>query len=165
MSLRDILQRAGIRRALVVDDAYDQVPLATDLVLDGEAWTQFFEDLNEEDKARIETIFPAYRQTRGDELRSNDDFISRIWRDRATLRPELIAPLFSRYEADKNQDLSYLATLTNALTEFGLECNTSGRVFTEQAARADLIIVDLFLSSSQDRDLEGFLKSEGLIGE
>jgi hypothetical protein len=60
MSLRDVLQTAGIRRALVVDDAYDQAPLAADVAIDSEAWAEFFEDLDDADKTHIETIFPGY---------------------------------------------------------------------------------------------------------
>lgn len=45
MTLAALLAEKGVRRALIVDDAYDPLPRAADLAEEGPQWTFFFDDL------------------------------------------------------------------------------------------------------------------------
>lgn len=148
--LRILLENSNIRQALVVDDAYDQVPLASDMSLDMDEWAQFFEDILEEDLATLREIYPCYDEFRADELRTSDSFVATLWQHRNRLRGDLVDSLFGRYGLDTATDREHLSVLVNRLVDLGLTCETTGRQFKDKAALADLIIVDLYLGSSQD---------------
>ncbi|MBX9589242.1 MAG: hypothetical protein K2X43_08055 [Hyphomonadaceae bacterium] len=151
--LNALLAGANVRRALIVDDAYDAVPLASDLSeLEADEWTQFFEDATENDLVILRELFPDYDNIRADILQTRDDFVASLWNNRARLRPELIDPLFARYSTDAAADRAFLDTLQERLSSFGLTCNTAGRQFREQAGNADIIVIDLFLGSAQNND-------------
>lgn len=147
--LTELLEQAQVRRALVVDDAYDQVPLASDLALDVAELTHFFEDATDDDIATLREIYPRYDETRADELQTSDEFVALLWQHRGRLRPELVDPLFQRYEIDTATDREHLTTLVQRLGTFGLTCETAGRRFQEKATTADLIVIDLYLGSTQ----------------
>jgi hypothetical protein len=148
--LTSLLYAADVRRAVIIDDAYEETPIANDLSLDEENWGQFFEDLSENDIKLLRELFPSYDTLRADELRSNNGFVAVLWNNRERLRDEIVGPLFERYIRDKDQDLAYLETLTKCLTQYGIECSTAGRAFERIAAGADLIIIDLYLGSTQN---------------
>jgi hypothetical protein len=150
--LAALLQRENIRSALIVDDAFDQVPTARDLAVDTDEWTQFFEDADEADRRTLESVYPGFEGERADRLRESDAFISALWQNAGRLRAELVAPLFARYRHDTAEDLRYLETLQTHLTSVGLDCGTAGRRFSDQAADVDLICIDLFLGSAQSSD-------------
>src|ERR1700733_2413819 len=135
-SLARLLEQANVRSALIVDDAYDQAPLASDL-LDADEWTHFFEDLDDNDIRMLRSIYPRYDDVRADELQSADDFISAIWENREQLRSEIVKPLFARYVMDSTTDLAYLTDLVGQIRSFGLSCTTSGRRFQEEARTVD----------------------------
>jgi hypothetical protein len=148
--ISDLLVERNVRRAVIVDDAYDETPLSADLASHEENWTQFFDDLNEVDRTRLRAIYPTYDEKTGGELRTADDFIAALWREQATLRPEIINPLLDPYKAAKTSDLAYLEVLTTGLRAAGLECEFAGRAFHAKAVVADLIVIDLFLGAAQD---------------
>lgn len=147
--LRILLEKANIRSVLVVDDAYDQVPLPSDLSPEADEWTQFFDDLNDEDTATIRKIYPRYDDARADELRMSEEFVAALWQHRSHFRTEIVRPLFARYDSGAAEDLEYLAALVERLDAFGLACTTAGRSFQDKAGAADLIVIDLFLGSTQ----------------
>ena len=109
---------------------------------------QFFEDLIEDDKAAIAVEFPEFNQLRGDELRANDNFLATLWRLKES--SERIRALFGRYLQDRENDLSYLGALTTKLREYGVDCSTSAIVDPAAAENANLIVIDLFLGSTED---------------
>lgn len=148
--LNTLLVRANVRRALVVDDVCDAIPLATDLALDGDEWTHFFEDLNDDDRTLLREIYADFDKHRADDLPTVDEFVGSLWSSRERLRPELIEPLFSRYVTDATTDRAYIESLVAALVGFGLTCETAGREFQDKGANADLIIIDLYLGAAQD---------------
>ena len=158
-----LIKRAAVKHAVVVDDAFDEVPIASDLIIDHESWTQFFDDLTEVDRKLIIDLFPKFETLRADELPSVDEFIAILWATREKLAPQTIGPLFDRYILDKKADLAYLDTLLNSLSAVGISCSKAGRKFDEQALNADLIVIDLFLGPAQDEkaislSIEGLLK-------
>jgi len=149
-ALTDLLQIAQIKRALIVDDAFDSVPLASDLSLDNERWSQFFDDLNDDDLNQIRSAFPTYDNFSGDQLKFDNNFVEQLWSIKDRLRPEIAGPLFGQYESDTATDLNYLETLRQCLIQSGFECETAGRSFQGKGSNADLIVIDLFLGSTQD---------------
>lgn len=150
--LSALLERENIRKVLVVDDAFDTVPKAQDLLIEDSEWTHFFDDLDESDREALNAIYPGFDGERADRLRESDDFIAALWRNAGTIRAELLEPLFARYRHDTEADLRQLDTLLQQLTGLGLEYETAGRQFVDQAVNADLLIIDLFLGSSQQAD-------------
>jgi hypothetical protein len=147
-TLKETLADAKIANALVIDDAYDPVPLATDLESEDDAWTQFFDDISPHESAAITAVFPDYATTRAEQLRTSKLFIETLWHNRA-ISPRLLDPLFANYDADKASDLKHLNALTQQLAELGLKVQTAGRDFEGHVANAELIFIDLFLSSAQ----------------
>lgn len=159
MATNTYLEVAKIRNVIIIDDAYEEFPLATDLAADADAWGQFFEDLQESDVDIIKENFPTYDSISGLDLRNNNEFVACLWQAANQIRPELINPLFARFKDDKLQDLSYLETLAHSLRELGLSCTTCGKDFSDKVGNADLIIIDLYLGSTQsEQDLETSIK-------
>lgn len=150
--LATLLAQHRIQRVLVVDDAFDSIPTAGDLLIEEGEWTHFFEDLEGPDLEALRTIYPSYDDERADKLRESDLFIAALWKHGDKLRTELLEPLFSRYRQDTETDLRFLNGLKDQLVALGLRCDTAGREFVNQGASADLLIVDLFLGSSQQSD-------------
>ena len=150
--LRTILEHANVRSTLLVDDAYDDIPRAGDLVRDEDEWTHFFEDIVESDREILRRIYPAFDDTRADTLRDSDAFVGVLWANRSDLRAPLIEPLFARYIRNSTTDRNYLAVLLARLQDAGLTCQTAGRAFGKRAASADVIFMDLFLGSAQHDD-------------
>ncbi|MBY5841268.1 hypothetical protein J3P71_20700 [Rhizobium leguminosarum] len=159
-TLNELLEQKQVRRVLVVDDAYDPLPKASDLSIDGAEWTNFFDDLTAEDEDVLRSFSPEYDESEAADLPASDTFVAAVWENRELLRGELIGPVLARYQDDMAQDREYLDRLTAALAAFGLECQTAGRSFEEQAALADLVIIDLFLGSVQDADAIGQSKAK-----
>jgi hypothetical protein len=150
--LPERLAAAGVRRAVIVDDVYDAVPLAADLAIDFEEWTNFFDDLGEDDREALRAIAPEFDALDADQLRTSDGFVRSLWQTRDQLRPELINPVFARYVGDMAQDREYVDDLQRQLEALGLQVTTAGRDFTTEAAEVDLVVIDLFLGSMQDAE-------------
>jgi ABC-type transporter Mla MlaB component len=149
--LKTILEQASVQRVLIVDDAYDNIPLASDLLaLDTDGWTSFFEDVTDEDEAVLRDIFNDYDNYRADELPMSDVFVAALWNNKTRFRDQLTEPVFGRYLIDSAADMRHLDTLEEQLTGFGLLCTTVGRQFHEQVATSDIIFIDLFLGSAQN---------------
>lgn len=74
-----LLVQSKVSRALIIDDAYDEVPLAMDLAMDAEEWTHFFEDLRDDDTTVLRELYPGYDDVRGDELQGDDKFVVALW--------------------------------------------------------------------------------------
>ncbi|MFA5968246.1 MAG: hypothetical protein WC816_03200 [Sphingomonas sp.] len=151
-TLAELLAGKEILRALVVDDAYDPLPRAADLTIDVDEWTNFFDDLQDADADIIRGFAPEYDVLPTTELPTSNSFVATLWQNRNSLRPDLINPVFARYDADMATDLAYVDGLVAELQGLGLQVETAGRNFQQQAAAVDLIVIDLFLGSVQDAD-------------
>jgi len=114
-TLAELLAEKGILRALVVDDAYDPLPRAADLTIDADEWTNFFDDLQDADADIIRGFAPEYDALPTAELPANNSFVATLWQNRNSLRPELINPVFARYDADMATDLAYVDALVAEL--------------------------------------------------
>lgn len=147
--LAEILTSANITKALIVDDVFDEVPRAEDLSLDGDLWTQFFDDLSEPDKAALTAAFPDFAELDAEDLQNADPFVACLWINKGTIAPALCQALFARYVADMQAHTDQLSVLKAQLEEVGLTCRTEGRDFVAAVADADIVFMDLYLCSAQ----------------
>ena len=149
--LSALLAERGIQKAVVIDDAFDAMPYPDELEKD--AWTVFFDDLDEKGKKLLADLHPGYDDASTDDLRNSQDFISVVWEKQTSL---LIAaacePLFSGYKRTKATERERLEALVKALENLGLTCTKMGREINEEAKEADLIFADLFLGFHQSED-------------
>lgn len=153
--LKELLEATGVKRALVVDDAFDTIPLASDMAVDVEAWTRFFADITDSDNAVLQEVYAAYGDTSADELKERDNFVEAVWTARPRLSKDPVDALFARFESDRNMDRLFASALLTTLKELGLECEGCGRDFKDKAADVQLIFVDLFLNTAQrDEDMD-----------
>lgn len=159
--LKELLEKSGVKRALVVDDAFDTVPQASDMAVDVDAWTRFFADITENDHDVLDEVYPGYNDTDADELKERDSFVEAVWTARARLSKGPVDALFARFESDRKMDLLFASALLTTLTNLGIECEGCGRDFQDKANEAQLIFVDLFLNTAQ-RDEDMDLSIEGL---
>lgn len=151
MSLKELVAERGLTAALIVDDGYDIVPRADDLVSDGEAWSTFFDDVGS-DHAIIIEAFPKFDDVDASELMRSDVFVAALWDLRDKLRTELWEGLFERYQRDHDFDTGYLSNLETALRDLGIEPIRAGRTIPENGRTAPIIFADLFLGSRQNED-------------
>jgi hypothetical protein len=161
--LKAILEAANITKALIVDDAFDDTPLAADLTSDGEQWTHFFDDLSGPEQKVLTEAFPDYMSMEAEDLQKSDRFVECLWANKDVIAPKLSRDLFARYRADMQADMSHLDTLTALLEDAGLVCKRAGREFVAEVADADIVFMDLYLCSAQRPDdikasIEGLAK-------
>jgi hypothetical protein len=150
--LAEILVSANVTNALVVDDAFDEVPRADDLSLDGALWTQFFDDLDGPDKNALTAAFPDFEVLDAEDLQKADTFVACLWANRDSIAPALCNTLFKRYIADMQADKNHLNILRTQLEGAGLACKEVGRDFVAAVADADIVFMDLYLCSAQRPD-------------
>jgi hypothetical protein len=150
--LAEILASANITKALIVDDAIDDVPRADDLSMDGALWTHFFDDLSDPDKAALTAAFPDFAVLDAEDLQKADTFVACLWANKGAIAPALCDTLFARYVADMQADKDHLNVLRAQLEGAGLACNAVGRDFVAAVADADIVFMDLYLCSAQRPD-------------
>jgi hypothetical protein len=150
--LAEILASANITKALIVDDAIDEVPRADDLSMDGALWTHFFDDLGGPDKVALTAAFPDFAVLDAEDLQKADTFVACLWANKTAIAPALCNTLFARYVADMQADTDHLNVLRAQLQGAGLACNAVGRDFVAAVADADIVFMDLYLCSAQRPD-------------
>lgn len=160
MSLAQLLESRGVRRALVVDDACDEVPRAIDLVdRDGE-WATFAADLLPEQRELIRAESPETVDLTFDQQVADNRYVAAIWRLRDQL-DGLADPVFEAYQAQRQSDLEYVVLAQQRLEELGVDCAPMGRDFEEAAQNVDLIVIDLYFGGAQNE--EAFEDSKRLL--
>lgn len=162
MSLKGLLIERGIRTALIVDDVFDVVPTAADIGHGNEAWSNFNDDLTQEQRARIIEEYPKAVNMRFDDCVADDNYVEVIWRLRTELGGAAI-PIFEVYNSDQAADESYTRIIKERLENLGLVVETAGRDFVERAREVDIVVIDLFFSKAQDN--ESFDESKKLLRE
>lgn len=152
-TINEILNSAGVRTALIVDDAFDQTPRAQDITPEIEQWNSLFDDLDQNQKEQLTALFPLYNQMNADDLISSDEFIAAVWENRENLGANINA-IFARYELESTTHLQRLNFIKAELDALGLNCQTSGRDFTTHPLipTVNIIIIDLYLGSAQTED-------------
>ena len=147
-----LLTDSGIRKAVIIDDAFDEAPQADDLEVD--SWNTFWDDIGVYESA-IREIYPGYADSAREDLQDSNYFILSLWGHRAELPEEVRATLFEDYEQKSLGEREYLNKLAASLKQLGLECITLGREFANGARDADLVFIDLFLGFWQSQsDME-----------
>ncbi len=160
-AVSDVLKSTGFGSALIVDDAFDDVPIAADLAMDEEAWAIFMDDINT-DIDVVEEAFPEYREKDANELRSSDYFVKAMYELREKLRPELWNTLFEGYERDRAADRDFLNKLGERLSAAGLQVTTAGRNLPDDVHECSIIFADLFLGAAQqDFDVDKSIRRLG----
>lgn len=149
-NLKTLLKEKGICKAVVIDDAFDDAPQPDEL--DAEDWSTFFYDLTEEDHKQLSDLYPEYEDTEESELQGSPKFVSVLWENRKKFSTEAITTLFQAYETDNEKEKARLGNFVQILENAGLTCTTLGRDFNDEARKADLIIVDLFLGLKRSND-------------
>ncbi|MDB5047259.1 MAG: hypothetical protein JWO30_330 [Fibrobacteres bacterium] len=149
--IQSLFENIEVKKALIIDDAFDEVPRALDLLPDVQEWSFFFQDLAPEDHEFLQEVFPKYEGTDAGDLQNSDEFVAALWKNRER-RPAIFDPLFERYIRENAFEIQKLDDLSTQLVSFGLTCERSGREFIEKALIADIIFIDLFLGTMQTED-------------
>lgn len=148
--LRALLEERGIRKAVIIDDVFDDVPRPDEL--DDGDWSTFFDDLGEEDHNKLAVLYPTFEDTAHGDLQKSQGFIDILWANRQDLSAGPIKTLFSDYENANVAERTELEKLVQVLEHAGLTCARMGRDFSNEAGDADLIVIDLFLGRQQSGD-------------
>ncbi len=158
MTLQALLADRKITTALIVDDAYDEVPKADDLDADQGAWSNFIADVGDDHQALVEA-FPDFDRLDAHQLRQSDEFVAAAWTARDKLRSDLWNLLFAGYEQATRSDRAFLQNLENALRTIGITPTPCGRDVPLDRQTANIIFADLFLGATQQpADIERSLE-------
>ena len=125
MSDTQQVRNAGISRAVIVDDGYDEVPQVSELRDEG-AWDSLFDDAQGAAAARIEALFPTYDPQDREELKSSQEFIDALWEGRDSIR-DLLGGLFDDYEQKISENYPFLSAAEAALTALDIPFEKCGR--------------------------------------
>lgn len=150
ITLKKTLREKGVRKVAIIDDAFDRVPLASDLSIEQSEWIKFFEDLSIADTEFLDSIFPRFSTLKADELMLDNEFVAVLWAEASNLSGHGANDIFNRYRDDHKLDLEYLERLEDKLIELDLECVRCGRLLDEAVHSADLVFADLFMGSLQN---------------
>lgn len=144
------VREAGIRKAIIVDDGYDDSPRVSEL--EGEdAWDAFFDDMYGDSPARIREIFPDFDEQEREDLKLSQKFITALWDERDGIE-DLLGGLFDTYEKKQEETKPFLAQAEFVLQSLEIPFEKYGRNFADAATQADLIVIDLFLGIQQGED-------------
>ena len=146
--LREVLTREQITSAAIIDDVYDAIPISVDINPDW--WQVFVDDVSDEEIAIIRQGYTE-PEDRWDELRLDDNFIKFLWDHRD--EGEAIKKLFVHYETDRAAGQRGLEPLRTLLfEELHLQGNTYGARELNVPDGTQLIFIDLFLGTTQDKE-------------
>jgi hypothetical protein len=148
MTVAELLADRKLTSALIVDDAYDNEPLAEDIAPDEEAWSNFIDDIKAEE-AIVKEIFPDYSEMSSSQLRNSDDFVSALWKAKGKISDPLWDTLFDDYVRATNNDRGFLKSLETRLSEIGVKVTTCGRNLPADTRNASIVFADLFLGAAQ----------------
>jgi hypothetical protein len=162
MSLVELLKSKDIRTALIVDDAVDDVPLASDLSGLADEWGTFAGDLEDHHRKLIDQAYPDGSGKRFDDKIVDDFYVAAVWKLRDKL-DGLAEPVFERYVASQHADKVYVERVKSRLEALEIDCTTRGRAFAEEARTRDIVIIDLYLGAAQNKD--AFDLSKRLLAE
>ena len=146
MTDKQLVFKAGIHSAIIVDDGYDEVPQVAELI--DQDWDILFDDAQGDEAEKIVKLFPGYDPANREELKSNQEFVDALWQGRGEIQ-DLLGGLFEIYEQKIQDNRPFLEAVETALNTLGIRFETCGRDFVVAAVEVDLIIIDLFLGIQQ----------------
>ncbi len=148
--LRALLKGKGVKKAVVIDDVFDETPRPDEL--DAGDWSIFFDDLGNEGRDKLEELFPGFEETNASDLQESQEFLNVLWANRNELLQDPIETLFSDYESTNATEREKLEKIVQTLESLDLTCIKMGRDPGTNTDDADLIIIDLFLGRNQSGD-------------
>ncbi|MCY4674998.1 MAG: hypothetical protein OXD43_14775 [Bacteroidetes bacterium] len=151
-NLQELLTETGIRKAVVIDDAFDEIPQTDEI--HAEDWSTFLDDLTEDDCERLSDLYFEFESADANSLLDSQDFIDILWKNRNEFSGEAITALFNDYETSNATERTRLRKIVQLLRNAGLACTGVGRNFIAKAREADLIVIDLFLGPWESHDLD-----------
>jgi hypothetical protein len=150
--LYKLVQSHNIKNALIIDDAYDSVPLAEDLQLgDIDSITYDLARSSKAVKKTLGALLESNALDRDDyvEGMNNDNFIAKLWdlANSKKISKELRAKLFTSYEADQESKRSQLVFLEELLkTDLKITYKSQGRTLGKDPIdEFQIIFLDLYL--------------------
>tara|TARA_Y100001949_G_scaffold95734_1_gene80827 strand:- start:5554 stop:7485 length:1932 start_codon:yes stop_codon:yes gene_type:complete len=148
LNIIEKIRSSGIESAIIVDDGYDDIPQVDELA-EEDAWDSFFDDsLYGENFSRIKEIYSDFNPSDREELKWDQEFVTKIWNSRESIG-DLLGDLFYSYENKKGEISKYLKKVESTLSDLQIEYTTCGRDFVDASKNVDLIIIDLFLGIQQ----------------
>lgn len=140
-----LLEERHVRRAAIIDDAYDVEPAPDDI--ESGRWDRFFDDValepGTEDALRDTYGAEAYNTADVTALRRDARFVIAVWALRAS--SAAATELFSEFERLQERKRSDLHPLQVLLDELGVSYDLLGRAVTTQLTDTQIIFLDLFL--------------------
>lgn len=151
--LAELMGKNGIKKACIVDDANDRIPVHKDMTSLAGEWDDFWDDMpqNEDLLHAISKKRAGFNLEKFSMDDVDDRFVETLWELKDDF-PEELSGLFLSYESTKQSDLEYVQTLKSALEENTFEVTTVGRDFESVASSSDIIFIDLFLHLDQTKD-------------
>ena len=140
--VKHLLQEHQLRRVVIIDDAYDAHPHASDV--ESEQWDRFWNDLTDAEEAAVARAYGAdkYKEQDISDLRREQSFVEALWNQRTDIRAAQV--LFEEFEAVQAQRRSELEPLRAILDELGMTCQLLGRDDAPDDD-TDIVFLDLFL--------------------
>ncbi len=148
--VKQLLGQLDFNIAAIVDDAYDQVPIAEDLR--AAPWDRFFDDINDEEEARLRELYGAaqYDAKTTADLARDALFVNIVWSHRDEFGAKTIA-LFADFLQGQSQKLDRLQSLDQLLAnDLKLPTQKLGRAADDKLENAQIIFLDLFLGPNDD---------------
>ncbi|WP_213737202.1 hypothetical protein [Bradyrhizobium sp. dw_411] len=162
--VKQLLAEREFKLAAIVDDAFDEMPTATEIR--AELWDRFFDDLQESDDNKLSEAYGKQKYDDSDvsDLRRDPIFVDAAWRIRADVPPA--AALFGEFSDTQRAKRDRIAPLQHLLVqELGLSCKTFGREGHDDVDNADIIFLDLFLGyvEGEEAILQAIARIKGVI--
>lgn len=157
-----LLTSQNVTSAVIVDDLYDPVPTLAHVPR--EAWTFFFDDLGDSERALIEKGFPGRNVDDWESLSNDEVFLRYVWSQRT--ESAVFAKLFGHFESETQKGKKSLDKLEAFLRDtLKLTTNTAGSLGAsgagvkaadaEEAGDAPLLEDDLERSAAGTKSVEG----------
>jgi hypothetical protein len=151
MSTIKLLEKHVIKTAVIVDDGLDQLPLVEELIGVDDDWSVFWADLSDADKVLLQEIYPEYDSIDAQQLISDQVFIDAVFEARARFESLALSDIFSNFLLAQASVQAFVAKVQALLEGWGMTVERVGRDFVDRASKVDLIVVDLFLGSAQQK--------------
>lgn len=151
--LTELMEKTGVKKACIVDDANDFVPKEEDLKSLSDEWNNFLDDipLNESLISALSFNIPGFDIDKFSIQDIDQSFIDALWELKEKF-PNEISPVFESYNSTKTADKNYVKVLKQTLEENSFEVTTVGRDFSSAAEDSHIIFIDLFLYVDQTKD-------------
>ncbi len=142
--VKELLGQKNVSVAVLMDDAYDTIPVAEDFNAQTD-WNSFFDDLTDEDHKLLRDAFGTrYDDMDVLELSKDDRFIATLWEAKNQINAA--GPVFTTYEQTQSRKKAVLEPLVHLLRDdLQLTLHQVGRDAELLDLNGQIIFLDLFL--------------------